>query len=57
MRSDRLSARAMAMERSSLIYGVGDIFLLFGVYILGGGVDGWVSRRKGGKAYIVLGDC
>ena len=29
MRSDRLSARKMAVERSSLIYGVGVIFAVF----------------------------
>ena len=38
MRSDRLSARWMAMERSSLIYGVGDIFANFGVWKLARGL-------------------
>ena len=39
MRSDRLSARWMAMERSSLMYGVGDIFAVSGVVEIGGMID------------------
>ena len=37
MRSDRLSERWMAIERSSLIYGVGDIFAVFAV-------ENWARR-------------